>query len=83
MFLIWQGIWYGKTNEQTKIRQNGWGSLGCGSTAMLPVPGGKWFQEMSMGNDRYQLMDIDNGDKIITAQTAVQGIKGTWAGERI
>jgi hypothetical protein len=42
-----------------------------------------YMKEMSMGNDRYQLMDIDNGDKIITAQTAVQGIKGTWAGERI
>ena len=37
------------------------------------------FKEMGMGNDRYQLVDIDNGDKIITAAEAVKGVKGTWA----
>ena len=42
-----------------------------------------YMKEMGMGNDRYQLVDIDNSDKIIDAQTAVQGIKGTWAGEKI
>ena len=29
-------------------------------------------------NDRYQLIDIDNGDKVITAAEAVKGFKGTW-----
>ena len=42
-----------------------------------------YMKEMGMGNDRYQLVDIDNGDQIITAQTAVQGIKSIWTGERI
>lgn len=42
-----------------------------------------YMKELGMGNDRYQLVDIDNDDQIINAQTAVQGIKGTWAGERI
>ena len=42
-----------------------------------------YMKEMGMGNDRYQLVDIDKGDQIIDAQTAVQGIKGTWAGEKV
>ena len=42
-----------------------------------------YMKELDMGNDRYQLVDIDNNDQIIDAQTAVQGINGTWAGERI
>ena len=42
-----------------------------------------YMKEMGMGNDRYQLVDIDNGDQIIDAQTAVFGIKGAWVGERI
>jgi uncharacterized Fe-S center protein len=37
-----------------------------------------YMKEMGMGNDRYQLVDIDNGDKIITAAEAVKGVKGTW-----
>ena len=37
-----------------------------------------YMKEMGMGNDRYKLIDIDNGDKVITAQEAVQGLKGTW-----
>ena len=96
------------TEEHRKtLAVNGWTEFAAvditdeSGTAMLPVPGGKWFQEMSvgrnlmsmrqlsymkemgMGNDRYQLVDIDNDDKIINAQVAVQGIKGTWAGERL
>ena len=42
-----------------------------------------YMKEMGMGNDRYQLVDIDKGDQIIDAQTAVRGIKGTWAGEKV
>lgn len=42
-----------------------------------------YMKELGMGNDRYQLVDIDNNDQILDAQTAVQGINGTWAGERI
>ncbi len=37
-----------------------------------------YMKEMGMGNDRYQLIDLDNGDKVITAADAVKGIKGTW-----
>ena len=37
-----------------------------------------YMKEMGMGNDRYQLIDIDNGDKVITAAEAVKGFKGTW-----
>ena len=37
-----------------------------------------YMKEMGMGNDRYQLIDVDNGDKVITAAEAVKGVKGTW-----
>ncbi len=37
-----------------------------------------YMKEMGMGNDRYKLIDIDNGDRVITAREAVQGLKGTW-----
>ena len=37
-----------------------------------------YMKEMGMGNDRYQLIDLDNGNKVITAADAVKGIKGTW-----
>lgn len=37
-----------------------------------------YMKELGMGNDRYQLIDLDNGDKVITAADAVKGIKGTW-----
>ena len=30
-----------------------------------------YMKELGMGNDRYQLVDIDNGDKVITAKDAV------------
>ncbi len=37
-----------------------------------------YMKEMGMGNDLYQLLDIDNGDKVITVAEAVKGIKGQW-----
>ena len=37
-----------------------------------------YMKEMGMGNDKYKLIDIDNGDKEINAKEAVKGIKGTW-----
>ena len=37
-----------------------------------------YMKEMGMGNDRYQLIDMDNEDKVITAAEAVKGIRGTW-----
>ena len=37
-----------------------------------------YMKEMSMGNDRYRLIDIDHNDKQVTAKTAVQGISGKW-----
>ena len=30
-----------------------------------------YMKELGMGSDRYQLVDIDNGDKVITAKDAV------------
>ena len=37
-----------------------------------------YMKEMGMGNDRYKLIDIDNGDAQITAAEAVKGISGGW-----
>ena len=37
-----------------------------------------YMKEMKMGNDRYRIIDIDNGDVEITAQQAVAGISGKW-----
>ena len=37
-----------------------------------------YMKEMGMGNDRYQLLDIDHGDKVITVAEAVKDVKGTW-----
>ena len=37
-----------------------------------------YMKEMGLGNDRYTLIDIDNGDREITAAEAVKGIKGGW-----
>ena len=38
-----------------------------------------YMKEMGMGNDRYTLIDIDNGDAVITAEQAVEGIGGKWS----
>ena len=41
-----------------------------------------YMKEMGMGNDRYTLIDIDNGDAVITAEQAVAGISGGWTPDR-
>lgn len=33
-----------------------------------------YMKELGMGNDRYTLIDIDNGDKVITPAVAVEGV---------
>ena len=33
-----------------------------------------YMKELGMGNDRYELIDIDNGDVRITAEDAVKGV---------
>lgn len=33
-----------------------------------------YMKELGMGNDRYTLIDIDNGDKVITPADAVEGV---------
>ncbi|MBQ9157419.1 MAG: DUF362 domain-containing protein [Eubacterium sp.] len=37
-----------------------------------------YMKELQMGNDRYQLIDIDNEEKVITAAQAVADIKPGW-----
>lgn len=37
-----------------------------------------YMKELGMGNDRYHLIDIDNGDAEITAEEAVAGIEPVW-----
>ncbi len=37
-----------------------------------------YMKEMGMGNDKYKLIDIDNGDVEITIADAVKGISGKW-----
>ena len=37
-----------------------------------------YMKELGMGNDRYQLIDLDNGGRTVTAQEAVEGIHGPW-----
>ena len=39
------------------------------------------MKEMGMGNDRYHLIDIDNGDAEIKAAEAVKGISGKWVSD--
>ncbi|MBR6029842.1 MAG: DUF362 domain-containing protein [Clostridia bacterium] len=38
-----------------------------------------YMKELGMGNDRYQLIDLDHGDQVIKAADAVEGVKGPWA----
>lgn len=33
-----------------------------------------YMHELGMGNNRYQLIDIDNDDKVISAEEAVAGV---------
>ena len=35
-----------------------------------------------MGNDRYTLIDIDNGDAVITAAEAVKDVEPEWKPDR-
>ena len=37
-----------------------------------------YMKELGMGNDRYTLIDIDNGDAVITAEEAVKDIAPGW-----
>jgi len=37
-----------------------------------------YMKELGMGNDRYTLIDIDNGDAVITAAEAVKDVKPVW-----
>ena len=41
-----------------------------------------YMKELSMGNDRYTLLDIDNGDAVLTAAEAVKGLKAEWKPDR-
>ena len=41
-----------------------------------------YMKELGMGNDRYTLIDIDNGDAVITAAEAVKDIKPGWIPDR-
>ena len=40
-----------------------------------------YMKELGMGNDRYHLIDLDNGDAEITAKKAVKGIGGYWVSD--
>ena len=37
-----------------------------------------YMKELGMGNDRYTLIDIDNGDAVITPAEAVKDVKPEW-----
>ena len=40
------------------------------------------MKELGMGNDRYTLVDIDNGDALITAAEAVKEVEPEWKPDR-
>lgn len=40
------------------------------------------MKELGMGNDRYSLVDLDNGDAVITAAEAVKDVEPTWKPDR-
>ena len=40
-----------------------------------------YMKEIGMGNDRYHLIDLDNGDAEITVKEAVKGISGKWVSD--
>ena len=37
-----------------------------------------YMKELGMGNDRYTLIDTDNGDRIITADDVTENIESVW-----
>ena len=41
-----------------------------------------YMKELGMGNDRYTLIDLDNGEKEITAAEAVKDISPEWKPDR-
>jgi uncharacterized Fe-S center protein len=41
-----------------------------------------YMKELGMGNDRYTLIDIDNGDAVITAAEAVKDISPEWTPDK-
>ena len=41
-----------------------------------------YMKELGMGNDRYTLVDIDNGDAVITAAEAVKDVAPGWRPDR-
>ena len=41
-----------------------------------------YMKELGMGNDRYTLLDIDNGDAVISAAEAVKDIEPEWKPDR-
>ena len=41
-----------------------------------------YMKELGMGHDRYTLVDIDNGDAVITAAEAVKDVKPGWVPDR-
>ena len=41
-----------------------------------------YMKELGMGNDRYTLIDVDNGDAVITAAEAVKDLKPEWKPDR-
>ncbi|MCR5174011.1 MAG: DUF362 domain-containing protein [Oscillospiraceae bacterium] len=41
-----------------------------------------YMKELGMGNDRYTLIDLDNGDAVITAAEAVKDVKPEWKPDR-
>ncbi len=43
-------------------------------TTVLPISGDKWFEEMHMGNDRYQLIDIKNDDVLIQPKDSMADV---------
>lgn len=41
-----------------------------------------YMKELGMGNDRYTLIDVDNGDAVITAAEAVKDISPEWTPDK-
>lgn len=41
-----------------------------------------YMKELGMGNDRYTLIDIDHGDRVVTAEEAVADIDPVWTPDR-
>ena len=41
-----------------------------------------YMKELGMGNDRYDLIDLDNGDAVVSAAQAVKDLKPDWTPDR-